>query len=150
MNVLNFFLEVKIYCLFIFSYLAKALEVFCYMTKNNAIKFKELTQLWRDSEKDQGFWIKCEDNFMFSFEKEDILIEYEYGEKNIKNIEKEFREKYASDYNEKYGVFNGDKCKTFYIKVFNRTDLMIKESVEVAETLANEFIKFKNGLEKIT
>lgn len=131
------------------SYLAKALEVFCYLSaKEDFIKFKKLSQLWKDTDKYQGFWIECEDNYIFSFEKEDILIEYEYkkGGKSEEEIKKNF--KYG--HGKKYDFYHEkNKIDTFFCKILCRVAFMSEDTSDLVNLFFDEFSKFKHSLDEI-
>lgn len=131
------------------SYLAKALEVFCYLSaKEDFIKFKKLSQLWKDTDKYQGFWIECEDNYIFSFEKEDILIEYEYkkGGKSEEEIKKNF--KYG--HGEKYDFYHEkNKIDTFFNNILCKVEFMSKDTSDLVNLFFDEFSKFKHSLDEI-
>ncbi|GEM_PF-5469906 len=131
------------------SYLAKALEVFCYLSaKEDFIKFKKLSQLWKDTDKYQGFWIECEDNYTFSFEKEDILIEYEY--KKGGKSEEEIKKRFKSGYGKKYDFYHEkNKIDTFFYKILCRVDFMSEDTSDLVNLFFDEFSEFKHSLDEI-
>lgn len=138
------------------AYVAKALKLFCYLAKDyEEIKFEAFDEYFIQDE-NQGFWISIEisptaiDNYiLLSFEKEDVLIEWQKLNKND-SFTKTATAKLEKDH---YEHFQNQYVHTYCKKIANRSDFMkmaildnykkTEEFKEFEEIIIKEFNKLR-------